>query len=150
MEQTKKLINELHKAANAAIVGIDNIKNEIETEKLKSLIKKQNKYYEEFIKDIKKIAVNYEIEPDDISIFMKANSFMVSKMETMMDGSDKKIAEIMINGTKMGINQMDELIHEFEDANPQLLSYAKKFKENLEEFLNSLREFVWLDFLIQL
>ena len=40
MEQTKKLINELHKAASAAIVGIDNIKNEIETEKLKSLIKK--------------------------------------------------------------------------------------------------------------
>ena len=142
MNQTDKLINELHKACRAAIVGIDNLKTDINSEKLQTLIKKQNEFYEKFLSDIKKTAINYEIDPDDISVFMKANSFLMSKMETMIDGSDEKIAEIMINGTKMGIKQMDEIIHEFEDADEEILNYAKKFKESLEEFLNSLREFV--------
>ena len=142
MNQTDKLINELHKACRAAIVGIDNLKTNINSEKLQTLIKKQNEFYEKFLSDIKKTAINYEIDPDDISVFMKANSFLMSKMETMIDGSDEKIAEIMINGTKMGIKQMDEIIHEFEDADEEILNYAKKFKESLEEFLNSLREFV--------
>lgn len=142
MEQTNKLLNELHKAGRYAVVGIDNIKNEIEGTALKELIEKQNDYYEQFLKDIKKIAVDYEFTPQDINMFMKANSFVMSKMETMMDDSDKKVAEIMINGTKMGIKQMDEIIHEYEDADEKILDYAKEFKENLEEFLNSLREFI--------
>lgn len=142
MEKSSKLLNELHKACRAAIVGIDNIKNEVNNKELLGLIEKQNNYYESYIKDLKKMAVDYDFTPDDVSCFMKANSFMVSKMETMMDDSDNKIAEIMINGTKMGINQMDELIHEYEDCDQKLIDYAKSFKEKLENFLNSLRDFV--------
>ena len=55
MNQTTKLINELHKSCRAAIVGIDNIKNEIQNENLKNLIKKQNSYYENFSKKLKKL-----------------------------------------------------------------------------------------------
>lgn len=142
MGKNQDFLNELHKAGKAAIVGIDNIKNEIENNKLLDLIKKQNDYYEKFIKDLKKLAVDYDFEPDDISVFMKANSFIVSKMETMMNNSDKKSAEIMINGTKMGIKQMNELINEFEDCDKKLIDYAKSFKEKLENFLNSLKDFV--------
>lgn len=143
MDKCSKLLNELHKACRAAIVGIDNIKDEIGNKDLLELIKKQNNYYESYIKDLKKLAVDYDFTPDDISCFMKANSFMVSKMETMMDKSDQKVAEIMINGTKMGISQMDELIHEYEDCDEKLIHYAKSFKEKLENFLNSLKGFVW-------
>ena len=142
MEKCSNFLNELHKACNAAIVGIDNIKNEVKNKDLINLIEKQNNYYESYIKDLKKMAVDYDFTPDDVSCFMKANSFISSKIETMIDNSDAKIAEIMINGTKMGINQMDELIHEFEDCDEKLLNYAKSFKEKLENFLTSLKEFV--------
>lgn len=142
MNQTTKLINELHKSCRAAIVGIDNIKNEIQNENLKNLIKKQNSYYENFSKKIKKIAVDYEFTPDDINIFMKANSFIVSKMTTIANDPNHQIVETMINGTKMGIKQMDDIICEYEDADEKILKLAKEFKEGLEEFLNSLREFI--------
>lgn len=141
MEKCSNFLNELHKACNAAIVGIDNIKTEVKNKDLIALIEKQNNYYESYIKDLKKMAVDYDFSPDDVSCFMKANSFISSKIETMIDNSDSKVAEIMINGTKMGIKQMDELIHEFEDCDEKLLNYAKSFKEKLENFLSSLKEF---------
>ena len=141
MEKCSNFLNELHKACNAAIVGIDNIKTEIKNKDLIALIEKQNNYYESYIKDLKKMAVDYDFTPDDVSCFMKANSFISSKIETMIDNSDSKVAEIMINGTKMGMKQMDELIHEFEDCDEKLLNYAKSFKEKLENFLSSLKEF---------
>ena len=141
MEKCSNFLNELHKACNAAIVGIDNIKTEIKNKDLIALIEKQNNYYESYIKDLKKMAVDYDFTPDDVSCFMKANGFISSKIETMIDNSDSKVAEIMINGTKMGIKQMDELIHEFEDCDEKLLNYAKSFKEKLENFLSSLKEF---------
>ena len=142
MEKCSNFLNELHKACNAAIVGIDNIKTEVKNKDLIALIEKQNNYYESYIKNLKKMAVDYDFTPDDVSCFMKANSFISSKIETMIDNSDAKVAEIMINGTKMGIKQMDELIHEFEDCDEKLLNYAKSFKEKLENFLSSLKEFV--------
>lgn len=142
MDKTKELLNELHKATKAAIVGIDNLKAEINNGDFVELVQKQNQYYEAFSKRIKKMAVNFEFEPDDINIFMKAGSFMQSKFKTMMDSSDEKVAEILINGTKMGIQNMNELIHEYEDANGNILALAKEFKENLEKFLTSLKEFV--------
>ena len=141
MENTK-LIDELYKASKAGIVGIDNIKDEVEDKGLLDLIQKQNNYYEKFAKDMQKIAVDYDYQPKDINIFMKAGSFMVSKMKTMMDDSSHTIAELMINGTKMGINQMNELIHEYEDCDKKLINYAKEFKSKLEAFLNSLHDFV--------
>ena len=141
MEKCSNFLNELHKACNAAIVGIDNIKTEVKNKDLIALIEKQNNYYESYIKDLKKMAIDYDFTPDDVSCFMKANSFISSKIETMIDNSDSKVAEIMINGTKMGIKQMDELIHEFEDCDEKLLNYAKSFKEKLENFLSSLKEF---------
>lgn len=140
MKETN-LLNELHKAAKAGIVGIDNIKEDIQDKGLLDLVSKQNDYYEKFAKDMKKIAVDYDFEPDDINIFMKAGSFMESKMKTMVNDSNHTIAELMINGTRMGIKQMDELIHEYEDCDEKLLNYAKKFKSKLEAFLNSLHEF---------
>lgn len=142
MNNTSKLLNELHKASRAAIVGIDNLKKEINNGDFVELVQKQNQYYEQFSKRIKKMAVNFEFEPDDINMFMKAGSFMESKFKTMMDNSDSKVAEILINGTKMGIENMNELIHKFEDANGNILELAKEFKENLEIFLDSLKEFV--------
>ena len=141
MEKCSNFLNELHKACNAAIVGIDNIKTEVKNKDLIALIEKQNNYYESYIKDLKKMAVDYDFTPDNVSCFMKANSFISPKIETMIDNSDAKVAEIMINGTKMGIKQMDELIHEFEDCDEKLLNYAKSFKEKLENFLSSLKEF---------
>ena len=142
MSKNQDFLNELHKAGKAAIVGIDNIKNEIKNNSLLNLIKKQNDYYEKYIKDLKKLAVDYDFTPDDISIFMKANSFVASKVETMICKSDEKVTEIMINGTKMGIKQMNELINEFEDCDEKLIDYAKSFKEKLENFLKSLQDLV--------
>lgn len=141
MENTK-LIDELYKASKAGIVGIDNIKDEVEDKGLLDLIQKQNNYYEKFAKDMQKIAIDYDYQPKDINIFMKVGSFMESKMKTMMDDSNHTIAELMINGTKMGINQMNELIHEYEDCDKKLINYAKEFKSKLEAFLNSLHDFV--------
>lgn len=141
MNSTAELLNELHKATKAAIVGIDNLKAEINNADFVELLQKQNQYYESFSKRVKKMAVNFEFEPDDINIFMKAGSFMESKIKTMMDNSDEKVAKILINGTKMGIQNMNELIHEHEDANGNILDMAKEFKENLEAFLSSLKEF---------
>ena len=141
MENTK-LIDELYKASKAGIVGIDNIKDEVEDKGLLDLIQKQNNYYEKFAKDMQKIAIDYDYQPKDINIFMKAGSFMESKMKTMMDDSSHTIAELMINGTKMGINQLNELIHEYEDCDEKLINYAKEFKSKLEAFLNSLHDFV--------
>lgn len=142
MNRTAELLNELHKACQAGIVGIDNLKAEIKDKDLVILIKKQNLYYEKYLKRIKKMAVNFEFEPSDINMFMKAGSFMESKMQTMFDKSNEKIAEIMINGTKMGIQKMNELIHEYEDTNPNILNLAKEFKDNLEMFVTSLKDFI--------
>ena len=68
----------------------------------------------------------------------KAMSWMGVEMNTMMDKSNSKIAELMIQGTNMGIIEGVKLLNQNPDANDgvkNLLNEFIKFQENTVEQL---------------
>ena len=137
---TQEVLNEIYLGARAGTYGIDNIKNDVKPD-LKELILKQNKLYEEITKDCQKFADTNGFELKDLNMFMKAGSFMQSKMETMFDSSNSNISELMFNGTNMGILNITRIINSGID-NEELLAIAKKFLGHMEDFINSIKDFL--------
>ncbi len=138
--ETNEILNEIYLGARAGTYGIDNI---IESTKpdLKELILKQNKLYEEISSECQEFAKRNNLKLKDINMFMKAGSFMQSKMETMCDSSNSNLSELMFNGTNMGILSITKLINSGIE-NQELLSIAKKFLSHMEEFINSIKKFL--------
>ena len=60
--------------------------------------------YEKVIGNISTFMAENGIEPKDVNPFKKAMLWSSIKMKTMMNNSRNQVAEMMINGTVMGIN----------------------------------------------
>ena len=138
--ETNDILNEIYLGARAGTYGIDNILESTKPD-LKELILKQNKLYEEITSRCQEYARRRNLKLKDINMFMKAGSFMQSKMETMCDSSNSNLSELMFNGTNMGILNITKLINQGID-DPELLDISETFLRHMEDFINSIKKFL--------
>lgn len=141
-ENTKKLLEAIYKNTRMATLAIDNIFDKFENKSLLSLIKKQNKKYEEITHKCEKFAKEMEIELGDVNAMAKMMSSTSINMKTFVDNSTSHIAEMMIEGTNMGIIDVIKKAGEYESAHPDVLKIARDLQCAEEEFVDSLKTFL--------
>jgi len=129
MEENKNALDEINKGCTIAIEAINNLIVKVDNKKLKKLLQKQLKYYDKIEDKINKIYNNYsEGDPHEIGPLTKVMTSYMSNMKTINDNSDSKIAEILLQGTNMGIIEGRRILN-----NKKL---AKKVINLLNNFIN--------------
>lgn len=111
--------------------------------KIKKEIEKQLTGYEEIHEEVKKILEKQKKIPKDKGLFIEMLNKMGTNMNVMMDNSDSKIAEMIIQGLTMGIIEMEKKIEEYkENVNKdsiklakKLLNYQEECKKEIEKYL---------------
>lgn len=139
---TTELLDEGYKNVRMASFAIDCIIEKIEDKKLEDLLRKQNVFYLEMVENLENLSEQLKHKPKDINIFLKGSSFASIKMKTMMDNDTPKLAEMLVQGTTMGITDTLKAKSEFPSKNTTLNQYIQKIIENEEEFVNSLKTFL--------
>ena len=141
-ENITKLIDAAYKNTRMASFAIDCIIDKIEDSKLEELLRKQNDFYLDTTEELEKLSEEYKHKPIDINIFLKGSSFASINMKTMMDNSTAHIAEMLVQGTTMGITDMIKSQSEF----PTNITKLKKITDSIvaceEKFVESLKDFL--------
>ena len=82
-------------------------------------------------------------ETKDINPLKKAMLFTSVKMNTLMDNSTSKIAELMIKGTVMGITELHELLNgSGAKLSEKTLEFAKELTALEEDYEERLKKFL--------
>ena len=146
MEQDKnneqELIDRAYENVRMASYAIDCIIDKIEDPKLEELLRKQNDFYLDTTEEIEKMSEELKHKPVDINIFLKGTSFASINMKTMMDGSSEHIAEMLVQGTTMGITDMIKSQGEFKVNNKKLEKITNSIVASEEKFVESLKDFL--------
>ena len=146
MEEQKNITNELanrvYENVRMASYAIDCIIDKIEDPKLEELLRKQNDFYLDTTEEIEKMSEELKHKPVDINIFLKGTSFASINMKTMMDGSSEHIAEMLVQGTTMGITDMIKSQGEFKVNNKKLEKITNSIVASEEKFVESLKDFL--------
>jgi hypothetical protein len=130
MEDNKNALDEVNKGCTIGIEAINNLMDKVDSQEFKKILEKQLKQYDKIEDKIHDIYKNYsEKDPHEIGIVTKAMTDYMANMKTMMDHTDSKIAEILLQGTNMGIIEGKRLLN-----NKNL---DKEVKELLNEFINN-------------
>lgn len=136
------LIDDTYKNVRMGSFGIDCIIDKIEDGRLEELMRKQNAFYLDATTDLERISEKYKHEPVDIGPFLKGSSFTSINMKTMFNKETQHIAEMLIQGTTMGItetikSQKDNPVDDKEltDLVLSVISHQEDFVESLKEFL---------------
>lgn len=138
----EKAIIDVYKNAHVALQSISDIMPEVNDEDLKKELHDEYEGYEKIIGEISTYMSEQKIEPKDIGVFKKAMMWGSIKMKTLVNDSRNKIADMMIKGSVMGINELKAMENEKENFDEQVAEFIVKLLKLEEDYVKKLKEFL--------
>ena len=138
MEENENInvLDELNKGATMGMDAIKFVLSSCEDEKFKKELEEELKGYEEISKRANKLYANYSSDDaHETSIVNKMMTWYGIKMKTMTDKSNSKIAELMLQGTNMGIIEGRKLLNSKEmdkDVHKLMQEFVTMQEKNVE------------------
>ena len=121
-KQTEEALAEIYRNAQLALQSISNILPQVDDSETRAQLEEQHEEYERFSAKAAILAKNKGIELKEPNPFKKAMMWGSIKMNTMTDNSRSHIAEMMIQGTVMGITSLKASRNEiYEGADEEVI-----------------------------
>ena len=145
MNDNKNEVNVLDELNKGACMGMDAIHFIIEKVEEKGLKEELNIQYEKYksISDrICKLYPEYSgKKPHETSAMNKAMTWYGIEMKTMMDSTTSHLAELLMQGTNMGIIEGRRLLNH-KDSDPEVESLVQDYVDMQEDAVEKLKKFL--------
>ena len=137
-----KAVNDTYQNAHIAMQSISDLLPDVKDEGLKKELNSEFKGYETHINDISGFMKENHLEPKDINAFKKVMMKGSIKMKTMFDDSKNQIADMMLKGTTMGINELSQMMNEKENLDENVCLLISDLLKTEESFEKRLRKYL--------
>lgn len=145
MSKDKNEVNVLDELSKGACMGRDAIHfimDKVEDEALKEELNNQYAKYKEISNRISELYPEYSNkEPHETNAMNKAMTWYGIEMKTMMDDSTSKIAELLLQGTNMGIIEGRKLLNH-KDVDGSVHSLIQEYVDMQEDAVEKLKTFL--------
>ena len=142
MRDDIELLKECDSGVKMGIQGIAGVRDDASGEDFKNLLQ----HYEE--EHVKILGVIHE-KLDEIGVSGKSSnsvaramSNMTTDMKLMMNNSDEKIADIMMDGCNMGIKSVSKYMNQYAGASKDVMGIANDIVVLEQHFMNELRQYL--------
>lgn len=136
------VLDELNKGACMGRDAIHFILDKVEDEDLKEELTVQYEKYKEISDKIRKLYPEYsEDEPHKTNAMNKMMTWYGIEMRTMNDDSTSKIAELLLEGTNMGIIEGRKLLNH-KDTDKEVEKLIKEYVDMQEDAVEILKTFL--------
>lgn len=145
MSKDKNEVNVLDELSKGACMGRDAIHfimDKVEDEALKEELNNQYAKYKEISNRISELYPEYSNkEPHETNAMNKVMTWYGIEMKTMMDDSTSKIAELLLQGTNMGIIEGRKLLNH-KDVDESVHSLIQEYVDMQEDAVEKLKTFL--------
>ena len=145
MNENTEILEYIYKDANMGAESITTLIKTLQSKdnKIKPVLEKVLKKYEEYIKKSEKQLTKLKVELKEFSTMAKMSSWMGIKMEMLKDNSDDRIADMLIKGLTVGTIDMNKKIDNYEKiVDKDILKFAKEFKSFQEDSIEKLKVYL--------
>lgn len=143
MEENINALDEISKGASMGIDAISFALDKVEDNDFKELLEKQRDKYKNILEKIKSIYKKYNSEdkPHETNTMIKLMTWYGVEMKTLTNHSNSKIAELLIQGTDMGIIE-GRKIYNNKKIDKEVLDIVNKFIEMQENSIEELKNYL--------
>lgn len=136
------VLDELNKGACMGRDAIHYVLDKVKDDSLKEELDKQYNNYKSLSDKICELYSEYSTgEPHETNAMNKAMTWYSVEMKTLMDDSNSKIAELLLQGTNMGIIEGRKLLNN-NDTDEQVNKLVQEFVDMQEEAVEKLKRFL--------
>lgn len=141
-ENEINVLDELNKGACMGKDAINFIKAKVQDQALKKELEIQFGKYNDITDKIAKCYPEYsDKEPHETNAMNKAMTWYGIEMKTMIDDSTSKLAELLMQGTNMGIIEGRRLLNQ-KGTDPQVESLIQEYVDMQEEAVEALKKYL--------
>lgn len=142
-ENNLKILKEIHKATKMGMDSISFVAEKLDDNKLKDNLSFQYTQYGQVMDRVNKLYGNYGEIPEDKNVMNTIMGWTGVQMNTLSDKSPSHIAEMMIEGTTMGIiegrklmnNEATQASKDVRDLLNNFVTFQENNVEQLKKFL---------------
>ncbi len=142
-ENNLKILKEIHKATKMGMDSISFVAEKLDDNKLKDNLSFQYTQYGQVMDRVNKLYENYGEIPEDKNVMNTIMGWTGVQMNTLSDKSPSHIAEMMIEGTTMGIiegrklmnNEATQASKDVRDLLNNFVTFQENNVEQLKKFL---------------
>ena len=138
--QNQDLLEEVYRATQMGLEGIRAVTPKIEDTQLKKEIRREEAVYQKFVSRAEEMLAAKGAIPQTHDGVKKAMLWGSVQMNTLMDSSPEHMAELLINGTTMGIVDMTKKIGELGDSDAGARRLAEDFINFEEKSVEQLKK----------
>ena len=142
MENNINALDEISKGCCMGIDALDFILDKAEEPDFVKLLNEYKEHYESLSKKIEETYTKYsDKEPHETTKMAKAMTWYGIQMNTLADKSTSKLAEILLEGTTMGIAEGRKILNnksianDIEEILSEFVNMQEKFCETLKNYL---------------
>lgn len=142
-KQSEEALAEIYRNTQLALQSIADILPQVEAFEIESELKAQHEEYEQLSVKATMLAKDMGIELKEPNPFKKAMMWGSIKINSMSDNSPSHIAEMMVQGTVMGITALRSTAGELSpDGNEQILDLLDEMIKKEETFERRWKEYL--------
>lgn len=72
----------------------------------------------------------------------KIKTYLMMNLQTMMDKSDSHIAQMLIQGSTMGVTDAVKRLHDYQDADRKVVDLMEDLRKFEEKSIEKIKEFL--------
>ena len=142
MEKEINVLDELNKGACMGQDAIDFIMDKVADKELKKVLDTQYEKYKNISEKICELYPEYSNKkPHETNTMNKIMTWYGIEMKTMMDDTTSKLAELLMQGTNMGIIEGRRLLNH-KKTDPEVHKLVEEYVTIQEEAVEKLKQFL--------
>ena len=142
MDSNRYILNELNKGIKMGMDSISNVSEKVQDDRFKQDLKYQYDEYNKILNEVNNELTNYDDFPKELNPMQKAMGWMGVELNTISDKSNSKIAEMMIQGTNMGIIEGVKLLNQNPEADTEVKNVLNEFIRFQENTIDQLKKYL--------
>jgi hypothetical protein len=139
-DQNNNLLEEIYKATKMGLEATQLIIPKVEDTSLREDIRSQRDCYEDFADKSEAMLEKRGKQPQEKGKMQKAALWGAIQLNTIKDTTPEHIAEIMINGTTMGIIDLTKKLNDLDDSDAGAKELALDYLKSEEEHIDALKK----------
>lgn len=137
-----KFLNKLYQNANMGVSSLSNLIPKSDDERFKRELKNQLEIYQDMCDDLRDKLYSYNEKPKDLGIMAKTGAAISMNMSTIMDNSSSHLAQMMIEGTNMGIIDLNKDLNQYVVKDKSIIHTAKDMLTCEQENIDRLKPYL--------
>lgn len=135
-EDTVKMLRKCDSGIKMGVGSISDVLDHVNDEKLRDKLTRSKEEHEKLGTEINSILESYSDEGKNPNPVIKGMSWIKTNVTLAINGSDSRVAELIMDGCNMGVKSLSRYLNQYKAADEQSKDIAKRLIE-LEDRLST-------------